>query len=424
VRGTPPRRDRAAVSATAAVALALLSAGCTSAEADSGTAPTRARSVIFINGDGMAAAHREAGRLSLAGLDGRLEMDSLPFAGSLTTDSRDPKTLVTDSAAAATAWATGQKTYNGAISVGLDRRPLPILGTAARAAGKVTGLVTTAQVTDASPAAFFSHTPDRGQQDAIARQYLEESRPDVILGGGEDWWHPAGVPGAFPDNPPDDPTEASKGTQGDLVDRARQLGYTYAATPEQLQTAAGPRLLGLFANEEMFQQKPEGQGDVYSPVVDLPTMTGKALDVLGAGDRGFFLLVEEEAVDEFAHNNNGPRVLQAMGQLDAAVAVARRYVADHPDTLLVVTGDHECGGLTVENPGVADDESGDAESVEDGPFPVKGSAQTFALDWTTTEHTDVPVPVTAEGPGADRFVGQHPNTYVHEVLSRALAATD
>jgi alkaline phosphatase len=372
----------------------------------------------------MAAAHREAGRLSVAGLDSRLEMDSLPVSGSLTTDSRDPKTLVTDSAAGATAWATGQKTYNGAISVDLDRRPLPILGAAAKAAGRATGLVTTAQVTDASPAAFFSHTPDRAQQDGIARQYLEESRPDVILGGGEDWWHPAGTPGSFPDNPADDPTEASKGTQGDLVDRARQLGYAYASTHDQLQQAEGPRLLGLFANEEMFQQKPEGQGDVYSPVVDLPTMTRKALDVLDAGDRGFFLLVEEEAVDEFAHNNNGPRVLQAVGQLDAAVAVARRYVADHPDTLLVVTGDHECGGLTIENPGVADDESGDAESVEDGPFPVKDSPQTFAMDWTTTEHTDVPVPVTAEGPGAERFVGQHPNTYVHEVLSQALAPTE
>jgi alkaline phosphatase len=130
--------------------------------------------------------------------------------------------------------------------------------------------------------------------------------------------------------------------------------------------------------------------------------------------------VEEEAVDEFAHNNNGPRVLQSMRSLDATVGVLRRYVADHPDTLIVVTGDHECGGLTLESPTVADDENGDAESLEDGPFPVAGSRQTFVMDWTTTEHTDVPVPVTAEGPGADRFTGEHPNTYVHEVLSEVL----
>ncbi len=416
---SPATRAVAALVATGVVAV--LTTACAPASGAVGTESTgTARNIIFVNGDGMAAAHREAGRLAVAGLDGRLEMDSLPVAGLLTTDSRDPSTLVTDSAAAATAWATGQKTYNGAISVGLDRRPLPILGVQAKVAGKATGLVTTAQVTDASPAAFFSHTADRGQQDRIASQYLDETRPDVILGGGEDWWHPSGVPGTYPDAPAEDPEEASKGTQGDLVDRARQLGYTYAGSAPELQQAAGPKLLGLFANEEMFQQKPEGQGDVYSPVVDLSTMTRKALDTLDDAPNGFFLFVEEEAVDEFAHHNNGPRVLQSMRSLDATVGLLRRYVADHPDTLLVVTGDHECGGLTLESPTVSDDETGDAESVEDGPFPVAGSTQTFVMDWTTTEHTDVPVPVTAEGPGADRFTGEHPNTYVHDVLSEVL----
>ncbi len=315
----------------------------------------------------MAAAQREAGRLSIAGLDADLEMDKLPTAGLLTTDSRDPAAFVTDSAAAATAWSTGQKTYNGAISVDVNKNPLQVLGEQAKAAGKATGLVTTAQVTDASPAAFFARTADRRSQDEIARQYLDESKPDVILGGGEDWWHPAGTPGTFPDNPAEDPEEASKGTKGDLVERARTLGYTYAGDAQQLQQANGPKLLGLFANEEMFQQKPEGQGDVYAPVVDLPTMTRKALDTLDGNQQGFYLFVEEEAVDEFAHNNNGPRVLQAMAQLDAAVIVARQYVARYPDTLLVVTGDHECGGLTIE--GVdAKDETGTGDSRRGRPL--------------------------------------------------------
>jgi alkaline phosphatase len=225
----------------------------------------QSHNVIFVNGDGMAGAQREAGRLSIAGLDGDLEMDKLPVSGLLTTDSRDLETVITDSAAAATAWATGEKTYNGAISVDLARRPLPVLGQQAKAAGKATGLVTTAQLTDASPAAFFSRTPDRTQQDEIARQYMEETQPDVVLGGGEDWWYPAGTAGAFPDAPPEDTEEASTSTKGDLVDRARQLGYIYVSTPEQLRQAAGPKLLGLFANEEMFQPQPEGQGDVFPP---------------------------------------------------------------------------------------------------------------------------------------------------------------
>jgi alkaline phosphatase len=420
---TRPAGWRPAALGVVAVVSVVVLAGCSASRpegAPGGADGGRGKSVIFINGDGMSAAHREAGRLGLAGLDGSLQMDQLPVSGMLTTDSRDPRSFVTDSAAAASAWATGEKTYNGAISVDLDERPLPILGQQAKEAGKATGLVTTAQVTDASPAAWFSHTADRANEDEIARQYLEQSKPDVILGGGEDWWYPQGTGGAFPDAPAEDPGEGSRGTEGDLVDEARSLGYTYATSADELAAASGDKLLGLFSNEEMFRAKPEGQGDVYSPVVDLATMTRKALDTLGRGDGGFFLFVEEEGVDEFSHHNNGSKVLYAMQQLENAVAVARRYVADHPDTLLVITADHDCGGLAVEEPQDTD-ETGDAVSAEDGPFPVAGSSLTFVMDWTTVEHTDVPVPVTAQGPGAEEFDGKHPNTVVHDVLKKILA---
>jgi len=378
------------------------------------------KSVIFINGDGMSAAHREAARLYLQGLDGKPRMDRLPESGNLTTDSRDPNTYVTDSAAAATAWATGHKTYNGAISVDVNQNPLPTLGMQAKKAGKATGLVTTAQVTDASPAAWFSQTADRGQQDEIARQYLEKSKPDVILGGGEDWWYPADTPGAFPDHPAEDTTEASKGTKGNLVREAKQRGYDYVTSAAELNKTRSSKVLGLFANEEMFQQRPEGQGDSYDPVVPLARMTTKALDTVSKDKQGFFLFVEEEGVDEFSHENNGDKMLKSMQQLEAAVAVARRYVARHSDTLLVVTGDHDCGGLAVEDTGTTD-ESGDGISAEDGPFDVKGSDKQFVLDWTTSGHTDAPVPVSAIGPGAARFSGQHPNTFVHRVLAPALS---
>jgi alkaline phosphatase len=346
-------------------------------------------------------------------------MDQLPVSGSLTTESKDPNTYVTDSAAGASAWATGEKTYNGAISVDLDGNPLPILGEQARQAGKATGLVTTAQVTDATPAAFFSQTANRNQQDDIARQYLEESRPSVILGGGEDWWYPRGQPGAYPDQPAEDPSEASRGTKGNLVAEAQRRGYTYASTPDELAAAKGRKVLGLFSNEEMFQQRSEGKGDVYDPVVPLSTMTSKALSILSKDKQGFFLVVEEEGIDEFAHANNAEKMLYSMKQLEAAVAVARRYVASHPDTLLIITGDHETGGLTVEDNRTSD-ESGDGVSAEDGPFPIRGSNKTFTIDWTTGSHSNLPVPITAAGPGALEFTGQHPNTYVHDVLSRVL----
>ncbi|MCZ4121049.1 alkaline phosphatase [Streptomyces sp. H39-S7] len=376
--------------------------------------------MIFINGDGMGAAAREAARLHLAGLDGQLAMDKLTASGQLTTTPHDPKSVVTDSAAAATAWATGEKTYNGAISVGVDGNALATLGRQAKAAGKSTGLVTTAQVTDASPAAFFANTVNRSAQDEIARQYLDVSKPDVILGGGEDWWLPKGTAGAFQDKPAEDPTEGSLGTKGNLINKAQRAGYTYVSSAKQLDKAKGGKLLGLFSNEEMFQQRPEGQGDVYSPVVELATMTTKALTTLDKNKKGFFLFVEEEGTDEFAHANNGARLLQSMQQLEKTVAVARAYVATHPDTLLVVTGDHETGGLAVEE-NDANDESGTAISAEDGPFTIAGSTRTFTVDWTTSGHTSVDVPVNASGPLSDRFSGKHPNTYVHDVLAQVLA---
>ncbi|MCF1506197.1 alkaline phosphatase [Streptomyces glomeratus] len=191
----------------------------------------------------MGAAAREAARLHLASLHGQLTMDRLPASGQLTTTPDDPKAVVTDSAAAATAWATGRRTYNGAISVDTDGNPLPTLGAQAKAAGKATGMVTTAQVTDASPAAFFANAADRGKQDEIARQYLADSTPDVILGGGEDWWLPAGTEGAFPDKPAEDTGEGSRGTKGNLIAKAKRSGYTYVTSAKEPDQARGGKLL-------------------------------------------------------------------------------------------------------------------------------------------------------------------------------------
>jgi alkaline phosphatase len=400
-----------------------------------GTADGHPRSVIFVNGDGMGAAHREAARLDQEGFDGQLAMDQLPIAGLQTTDARDPEDTITDSAAGASAWATGVKTYNGAISVDVDGNPLPTIGQEVEEAGLAGGIVTTAQVTDASPAAFFANSTDRAAQDDIARQYLEVSRPEVILGGGEDWWLPAGDEGTYPPRAGDaeDP-EVSRSTQGDLVAQAQDLGYEYVSTAEEFAAADSDLLLGLFANEEMFQQRPEGEGDEFDPVVPLADMTAKALDVLSQDEDGFFLLVEEEAVDEMAHNDNGTRVLESMRSLDAAVEVARAYVAEHPDTLLIVTGDHETGGLAIEDVDPEDESGpggtlpqdtaveGETESGEDGPFLVAGTdgAYDFALDWTTTSHTGVPTVVTAEGPGSEELTGYYPNTHLHEVMTSVL----
>jgi alkaline phosphatase len=380
-----------------------------------------ARNVIVLQGDGMAAAQRDLIRLVTVGnKQGHdLVMNRLDHTGLVHTDPADPEEAVTDSAAAATAFSTGYKSFNGAIGVDAQGRARPTLLEDARRAGKATGLVTTSQVTDATPAAYAAHVSDRGKQSEIARQYLERSKPDVILGGGEDFWYPASTAGAHPDHPATDPSEASKGDRGNLVERARALGYRTVSTREDLRRARGPKLLGLFANEEMFEHREEGHGDLYDPLVPLPEMATKALNVLSRDRDGLFVLIEEEGIDEMAHENNAGLMVKAGQALDRTVAVAVAFARRHPSTLIVVQGDHETGGLTIENPD-DEDESGDELSREDGPFTVRGTDLKVFADWTTGQHTGADTPITASGPGSKRFDGVIDNTDVHDAIEAAM----
>ena len=169
--------------------------------------------MIVLQGDGMGTAQRDLIRLvtvgNKAGQD--LVMNRLEHTGLVHTDPADPKQAVTDSAAAATAFATGVKTFNGGVGVDANGKPVRTLLEDARRAGKSTGLVTTSQVTDATPAAYAAHVSDRAQQSEIARQFLESSKPDVILGGGEDYWYPKGNPGRAARPPGDRPDRGEQG---------------------------------------------------------------------------------------------------------------------------------------------------------------------------------------------------------------------
>ena len=284
-----------------------------------------ARNVIVLQGDGMATAQRDLIRLVTVGnKQGQdLVMNQLDHTGLVHTDPADPEEAVTDSAAAATAFSTGYKSFNGAIGVDAQGRARDTLLEDARRAGKATGLVTTSQVTDATPAAYGAHIDDRAEQSEIARQYLESSKPDVILGGGEDYWYPPGVPGGHADHPATDPTEESKGDKGNLVERAEELGYEYVSTRQGLRDARGRKLLGLFANEEMFEHREEGHGDLYEPLVPLPEMARKALKILSRDRDGLFVLIEEEGIDEMAHENNAGLMIKAGEAFDRTVAGGR-----------------------------------------------------------------------------------------------------
>ncbi len=386
------------------------------AKEEKSASPKKAKNVIMFVGDGMGASHREAIRLAAQGLNGELAMNKMPYTGNVHTHSTS---VVTDSAAAGTAMATGVKTYNGAIGVDENKKPVKSVLEMAGEAGKSTGLVTTSQITDATPASLGAHVADRKKQSDIAKQYLENSKVDVLLGGGEDYWYPKGEEGKYQDHPAKDKEEASQGTQGNLVKKAQKLGYNYVTNKDELQKAKNGKLLGLFANEEMFEQNPEGEGDLYDPVVPLPDMTQKAIDTLSQNNKGFFLMVEEEGTDEMSHENNGKLMMKAGKQLDKSVQVAKDYAKKHPDTLVLVAADHECGGLSIEevNP---KDESGDDVSKEDGPYTPAHSKEKFALDWTTNEHGGQSVPLTAQGPGAEKLEGTYENTNIFKAMRDAM----
>ena len=222
----------AGVTASTATALAVVGPSAADQHPDPGRdgRGATARNVIFLHGDGMgpsapradAPGHQGAGRRARDGSAPLRRRRRIP-----TPPTRRRPSPTRPPARPRTRAACAPTTARSASTC--DGRPVPTLLERARAAGKATGLVTTAQVTDATPAAFGAHVPDRAQQSEIARQYLDSSKPDVILGGGEDRWLPPGEPGAYPDNPAKDPTEQSSSDRGNLIERAQQLGYEYVS---------------------------------------------------------------------------------------------------------------------------------------------------------------------------------------------------
>ena len=391
-----------------------------------------ARNVILLIGDGMGQAHRFAAQLLTTGHTGRLAMDRLPYFGQMGTTSADPATFVTDSAAAASAIATGIKTRNGCVAIDPDGQPRTTILELAKASGRAVGLVSTCQITDATPAAFAAHVPHRADQSEVARQYIEQTGVDVILGGGAAHWFPAGDP--LPAALTVDLPWRGVGTEGNLAARARDLGYALVTDGDGLRASlARPRhdiprrLLGLFAAQELFVQTAEGFGAVYDPPVSLADMTAAAIAVLSGAPDGFFLMVEESAIDRMAHRNNAPMTLKGVLELDRAVQVALAFSERAPDTLVIVTADHECGGLAVagseDQPYPYEPGGGLLDTLlagEDGPFPVAGSDYGFVLGWATTGHTAAPVPITATGPGAERLVGSIENTELFAALADAM----
>ncbi|HXF66581.1 MAG TPA: alkaline phosphatase [Burkholderiales bacterium] len=316
------------------LAAALLALALGAAAADTRPGAERApRNIIILFADGAGPTQWDFGRYSSRVLRGR------PFVttevvfregtlGVLTTSAADA--YATDSAAAGSAMATGVKAALGAISTTPEGKPLPTVMGLAKAAGKAIGLVTTAAVYDATPAAFSLNARSRREYQALVDQYLA-LEPDVLMGGGANYFLPEGAAGG-------------KRKDGrDAIAAFRARGYEVLRNTAELKRSTGARLLGLFAEQDIafeLDRDPAAQPS-------LAEMTAAALRALARSNpKGFVLLVENENIDTAGHANDAGALMRELWAFDEAVAVALDFQRRNPGTLLIVTGDHETGGFS------------------------------------------------------------------------------
>ncbi len=308
-------------------------AGCASNPGTTQTAVQQPRNIIILFADGAAPVQWEFGKHSSTVLrqqsfattdvvfrDGAL--------GLLTTHPHDVH--VTDSAAAASAMSTGYKVVNGSVSITPDGKPQKTAMQAAKAAGKRIGLVTTATVYDATPAAFSINAKSRRDSQELVDLFLA-LEPDVLMGGGAEYFLPKSAPGG----------KRSDGK--DIIAAFRAKGHQVARNTAELKAIAGGKLLGLFADEDMDFEVDRDPAKEPSTA----EMAVAALKALSQNSpRGFVLLIENENTDTAGHATDAASLMRALWAFDDAVKVALDFQRRNPDTLIIVTGDHETGGFS------------------------------------------------------------------------------
>ncbi len=367
-----------------ALGLALLGAQEPPGDATAPVVPTPP-GVILIVADGLGTSHEEFLRL----VDGPLAADALPELALVRTSTAVE--VVSDSAAGATAMATGVRTRNG--SVGVDEAGADLLTVAewAKRHGRRVGFVTTSYIVDATPAAFYGARRDRDEKLQLARE-LFEFRPDLLFGGGEQYFLPAGRTGRF--------GTGERGDRRNLLREFRAAGYHVVERP-----LPGPLpMVGLFAEDDL-------EGTASDPVT-LPAMARAALAAVEHDPRGFFLLIEQEGTDTASHARSPARLLETLRVWNQTVALAREVQQRRPNTVLIVTADHESGGVSLIDNGACGFLSIAARRYQ------SREGQPFCVQFTTRAHTAAPVPLHAAGIEIPR--GVILNTDVHTLLKSAL----
>lgn len=396
--------------------------------------PSQPKNIVIMIGDGMGPAYTSAYRYYKDNPDTeaveQTVFDRL-LVGMASTYPASVSGYVTDSAAAATALATGVKSYNGAISVDTQKQPLPTLLQRAKALGLSTGVAVTSQINHATPAAFLTHNESRKNYAALALSYLETDA-DVFFGGGQQYFSPA------------------------LLAQFTAKGYQHLTRFEDLASINQPRVLGLFAPVQLPWAIDE------KTAKKLSRLTQKALSLLSQNEQGFVLLVEGSLIDWAGHNNDIAAAMAEMDEFANAIEVVEQFVQQRSDTLMVITADHNTGGLSIGadghynwNPEILRNIAASADTLAQAAISNKvwqadlsrglgfalteaevtqlnvarmQSAETLAeairhvidkrtdTGWTTGGHTGMDVQVFAAGPASELFNGHQDNTDIANKL--------
>ena len=302
-------------------------------------AKIQSKNLIVLIGDGMGPAQVSAARYYQQYTKGISHLNIDPYyVGQATTyadrgedGGKIVSGIVTDSASAGTAFATGHKTYNAGISVSNEdiAKPFASIIEAAEVTGKATGLVTTARITHATPAVYASHVRSRDNENAIASQYLE-SGVDVLMGGGKQFFVTK--------------DEKGKRTDKNILPDFQAKGYTVVENTSSLNAlpANTTKVLGLFGNSHVAYVP-----DRTAEIPNLAAMTSKALNILSKDKDGFVMMVEGGRIDHAGHANDLPTTVQEVLDFDAAFKAAMDFAKKNGNTSVVVTADHETGGLSL-----------------------------------------------------------------------------
>ena len=324
----------------------------------------KVKNVIFMIGDGMGFEQVSCGWVVNGG---KLNMEQMPYFGTSRTYAANA--LITDSCAGGTALAIGEKTNYGYIGLDTSGNPAESVLKTAQKKGKKTGVAVVCRINDATPADYCGHSPTVRDEEGLAAQYID-SGVDFIAGGGLQFW-----------------TERSDGRN--LVEEMQAKGYTFVDKLENIRGARGDKFLGLFGPLDLPPCTERG------PVLQECTM--KAIEMLD-NPKGFFLMVEGSQIDDYGHRHKIGQVVEELFDFDRTIGEVLKWAEKDGQTLVVVTADHACGGLTL----------------------LKGSLEDHKVQvhFSTKGHNGILVPVYAYGPHAEEFAGIHENEEIGQLVRK------